>query len=137
METIRRGPMIMQTQRSCQMCDGRGKSYMNERKVKKVIDFYIPAGVKSGEKITLHDVSLNRKVFSTGCVPSFEEGHQLPDMPRGDVIVQFQVKKHSVYKRMGADLAMAKELTLVEALCGFEFHVRGLEEDSWLKIHGK
>jgi len=120
METIRRGPMIMQTQRSCQMCDGRGKSYMNERKVKKVIDFYIPAGVKSGEKITLHD-----------------EGHQLPDMPRGDVIVQFQVKKHSVFKRMGADLAMAKELTLVEALCGFEFHVRGLEEDSWLKIHGK
>lgn len=120
METIRRGPMIMQTQRNCPNCEGRGKSYKNERKVTKQLEFYIPAGVKSGDKQTLHD-----------------EGHQLPDMPRGDVIVHFKVRKHPVFKRMGADLAMAKELTLVEALCGFQFHVKSLEENQWFKISGK
>jgi len=120
METVRRGPMIMQTQRECPRCDGRGKSYSNERNVKKDLEFFIPAGVKNGDKITLHD-----------------EGHQLPDMPRGDVIVQFKVKKHAVFKRMGADLAMAKELTLVEALCGFEFLVKSLEEQQWFKIQSK
>jgi len=120
METVRRGPMIMQTQRECPSCDGRGKAYKNERKVRKQLEFYIPTGVKNGDKQTLHD-----------------EGHQLPDMPRGDVVVQFQVKKHPIYKRMGADLAMAKELTLVQALCGFEFLVKGLEEETFFKISGK
>lgn len=120
METVRRGPMIMQTQRECPSCDGRGKAYKNERKVRKQLDFYIPTGVKNGDKQTLHD-----------------EGHQLPDMPRGDVVVQFQVKKHPIFKRMGADLAMAKELTLVQALCGFDFLVKGLEENTFFKIAGK
>jgi len=117
METVRRGPMIMQTQKECPQCDGRGTQYENERKVKKNVSFYLPAGVKDGDRQTLHD-----------------EGHQLPGMPTGDVIVQFRVKKHQTFKRIQADLAMARELTLVEALCGFSFHVRSLEKDTWLKI---
>jgi len=32
---------------------------------------------------------------------------------------------------------MAKELTLVQALCGFEFLVKGLEENTFFKISGK
>lgn len=117
METIRRGPMIMQAQRECPSCEGKGKVYKNERQVKKSLEFYIPAGATDGDKHTIHD-----------------EGHQLPDLPRGDVIVQFKVKKHPIFKRMGADLAMAKELTLVEALCGFEFLVKALEENQWFRI---
>jgi len=117
METIRRGPMIMQTQRDCPQCGGRGTSYENERKVKKTVTFYLPAGVKDGDKQTLHD-----------------EGHQLPGMPHGDVVLQFRVKKHPTFKRIQADLAMAKELTLVEALCGFSFNVKSLEKQTWLKI---
>merc|ERR1719232_519646 len=117
METVRRGPMILQSQRTCQQCQGRGTSYENERKVKKTVSFYIPAGVKDGDKQTIHD-----------------EGHQLPDQPHGDVMLTYRVKKHKTFKRIEADLAMAKELTLVEALCGFEFYVKSLEEETWLKI---
>jgi len=117
MENIRRGPMILQSQRTCQQCGGRGTSYENERKVKKQVSFYLPAGVKDGDKQTIHD-----------------EGHQLPDQPHGDILLSYRVKKHKTFKRIEADLAMAKELTLVEALCGFEFYVKSLEEETWLKI---
>lgn len=117
METVRRGPMILQSQRTCAQCQGRGTSYENERKVKKTVSFYIPAGVKDGDKQTIHD-----------------EGHQLPDQPNGDIIITYRIKKHRTFKRIQADLAMAKELTLVEALCGFSFYVKSLENDTWLKI---
>lgn len=117
METVRRGPMIMQSQRTCPRCQGRGTQFLNLRNVKKKLTFYVDKGVKNGDKQVLSD-----------------EGHQLPDMPAGDVVVQYRVKKHATFKRMGADLAMEKELTLVEALCGFEFLVKGLEKDNWLKV---
>jgi len=118
METVRRGPMILQSQRECPECNGKGIAYENERKVQNKITFYLPSGVKDGDRQTLH-----------------EEGHQLPGMPHGDVIVTYRVKKHKHFKRIQADLAMAKELTLVEALCGFEFYVRSLEREvTWLKI---
>lgn len=120
METVRRGPMILQSQRECQQCHGRGISYVNERKVKKSVEFFLPSGVKDGDKQTLHD-----------------EGHQLPGMPHGDVIVTYKVKKHQIFKRIQADLAMAREITLVDALCGFSFHVKSLEPNSWLKISSK
>jgi len=107
----------LQSQRECSKCQGRGTSYTNERNVTKELTVYVDAGVKDGDKQVLA-----------------MEGHQLPGQPHGDVIVTFHVKSHPIYKRIQADLACQKEITLVQALCGFEYHMRSLEEDSFLKI---
>lgn len=117
METVRRGPMILQSQRECPQCRGEGIRWINKKTKTKNVEFYINAGVKNGDKQILHD-----------------EGHQYPGMPHGDVIVLFSVKKHKVYKRLQADLAMSKELTLVQALCGFDFMVKSVEAGTWLNV---
>jgi len=117
METVRRGPMILQSQRECSKCNGKGISYINERRVQKELTVYIEPGTKDGDRTTLD-----------------YEGHQLPEQPHGDVIVTFHVKAHPLFKRIQADLACQKEITLVQALCGFSYYIRSLEEQTFLEI---
>jgi len=117
LETVRRGPMVLQSQKTCPQCRGEGIRWVNKKQKKKEVELYINPGVKNGDKQVLHD-----------------EGHQYPGQPHGDVIVLFTVKKHRVFKRLQADLAMSKELTLMEALCGFNFLVKSVEDGTWLKI---
>jgi len=117
METVRRGHMILQSQRTCPECGGRGQAFVGERTVEKKIEIFVPAGCRDGDKQVLDG-----------------EGHDLPDMPTGDVIVIFKIKKHSLYIRKGADLCMQKQLSLVEALCGFDFTVKSIMRGDWLRI---
>lgn len=117
METVRRGPMILQSQRDCPRCGGRGISYTNERTVKKTLEVIIPQGTKNGDTVKKYD-----------------EGHKLPGMPHGDVVVTFKVRPHKVFKRLQADLAMAKEITLVEALCGTTFQMKSISRGDWLSV---
>ena len=46
-------------------------------------------------------------------------GHEIPDAANGDLVIVLRAVKHNLYKRIGADLAMTKRITLKEALCGF------------------
>jgi len=111
MQVIRQGPMVMQTQRQCDMCGGRGFSLPDEREVKKTGTVHIPHGIKNGGKVTLHG-----------------EGHSLPEYQKGDVTFVVRLKKHKIYHRKGADLGCEHTLTLCEALCGYSFrleHVSG------------
>ena len=39
----------------------------------------------------------------------------------GDLYVRIKIKKHDVYIRKGADLFMEKNISLLEALTGFNF----------------
>lgn len=120
MERIHRGHMVLQTQKTCPRCDGKGISFKNEKKIDKKLEVYIPPGVCDGDKF-----------------PMEGEGHDLPDMPTGDVIIIFKIKPHPVFKRMGADLAMVKELTLVQALCGYDFHVKSIVTGEWLRVQSE
>jgi len=120
METVRRGPMILQTQRECSVCNGKGVSFEQEKKIQKNLEIYVPAGVKDGDKMVM-----------TG------DGHDLPGMSNGDVIIIFKVKPHKMFNRIQADLAIAKEITLVQALCGYSFTIRSVNGEDWLKISSK
>jgi len=120
METVRRGPMILQTQRECSSCKGKGVSFENEKKIEKNLEIFVPAGVKDGDKMVMSG-----------------DGHDLPGMSNGDVIVIFKVKPHKIFNRIQADLAIAKEITLVEALCGYSFTIRSVNGEDWLKIESK
>lgn len=70
-------------------------------------------GMPHGEKITLNG-----------------QGHQVPDLGDGDLIVVVGIKKHPIFTRKGADLFMRKEVSLLSALAGIDFcltHLDGRE----------
>jgi len=106
-QVIRQGPMMMQTQRQCDSCRGRGFSLPDEKEVERKGTVHIPHGIKNGGKILLHG-----------------EGHSLPEYQKGDVAFIVRLKKHNVYHRKGADLGCGHTLTLCEALCGYEFRLK-------------
>jgi DnaJ homolog subfamily A member 2 len=108
------GPgMVQQVQSSCPACSGNGK-IINEKdkcksckgnkvyKDRKVLEVNIEKGMVHGQKIK----------FSG-------EADEIPGTLPGDVIIVIQEKEHETFRRKGADLVMAMELELQEALCGF------------------
>ncbi|GFY62448.1 dnaJ homolog subfamily A member 1 [Trichonephila inaurata madagascariensis] len=52
------------------------------------------------------------------------EGDQEPGLEPGDIVIVLDEKEHALFKRRGSDLIMRMELTLVEALCGFQRIIR-------------
>jgi len=56
------------------------------------------------------------------------EGDQTPDLEAGDVIIVLDEKEHNVFRRRGIDLSMQLELSLTEALCGFQRSIHTLDD---------
>jgi len=104
---VRQGPMMLQTNRKCDRCRGRGFQLPDEKEVEKTGTVHIPHGIKSGGKIVLHG-----------------EGHSLPQYEKGDVTFVVRLMKHKIYQRQGADLGCEHTLTLCQALCGYEFRLK-------------
>jgi len=104
---VRQGPMMLQTQRECDACRGRGFQLPDERLVEKTGTVHIPHGITNGGKIILHG-----------------EGHSLPEYQKGDVTFIVRIRKHNFYQRKGADLGCEHTLTLCQALCGYEFRLK-------------
>jgi len=104
---VRQGPMMLQTQRQCDACRGRGFSLPDEKEIEKTGTVHVPHGIKNGGKIVLHG-----------------EGHSLPEYQKGDVTFVVRLKRHKIYQRKGADLGCEHTLTLCEALCGYEFRLK-------------
>lgn len=55
------------------------------------------------------------------------EGNEIPGAEAGDLVVVVSIKKHRFFERIGADLALEKEITLKEALLGFTFTCKFLD----------
>jgi len=111
LETMKQGPMILQHQIKCPSCEGKGNMYKKKKLKKKKVKVDIPKGVQNGQTITVEG-----------------EGHSLPGKLPGDVSVTIKVKHHFFYTRMGADLCCEHNITVKDALCGFECsfeHVSG------------
>jgi len=116
------GPgMIEQRQGKCTVCNGEGEvvkdkdrcAECNGEKVvkeRKVLEVIVEKGMQNNQKITF-----------TG------EADEMPGTLTGDVIFIIQEKEHDFFKRQGDDLFIEKSLTLVEALCGFQFIITHLD----------
>jgi len=117
------GPgMIQQMQTVCHDCGGKGEQIKEEDKCKeckgkkvvkdkKVLTVYIDKGMKHGQKI----------VFSG-------ESDEAPGMEPGDIIFVLIEKKHDMFKRNGNDLYMECSIPLIEALAGFNFTIKHLDD---------
>jgi len=117
------GPgMIQQMQTVCPECNGKGEQIKEEDKCtnckgkkvvkdKKVLTVYVDKGMKHGSKI----------VFSG-------EADEAPGMEPGDIIFVVIEKKHELFKRNGNDLYIEQTIPLIEALGGFQFIVKHLDD---------
>jgi len=118
------GPSIIQMQQECDECDRKGeiidpkdrcKQCHGKKVVKesKIIEVEIDKGMQEGKRITFN-----------------EEGDQAPGVRPGDIVVVLKEKEDPEYSfvRRGDDLIMEKEISLVEALTGYEFLVKHLDD---------
>lgn len=120
--TVRQvGPMIQQTQSTCNVCKGQRKSMPEHKKCKKcngactvkerkVVEVYIDKGAPNGHKITIGG-----------------EADEKPNTIPGDLVFILDLQPHDVFKRHGVDLHMTKNITLYEALTGFKFSLEHLD----------
>ncbi|SMR46023.1 unnamed protein product [Zymoseptoria tritici ST99CH_1A5] len=110
------GPgMVTQQTVPCNTCAGRGSFYADKDKCKrckgvrtvkekKILEMYIPRGAREGEQIVLAG-----------------EADQSPDDSEpGDIVFELVEAQHEVFHRAGSDLQAEVEISLVEALTGFD-----------------
>ncbi|KAE8697511.1 DnaJ protein-like protein ANJ1 [Hibiscus syriacus] len=105
---------------ACPECEGSGEVYMDlmcpqckGNKVtqeKKKLKVHIEKGMLDGHKITFK-----------------RQANEAPDIATGDIVVVLQLKKHPTFKRMMDDLHVEHNLSLTEAMCGFEFALTHLD----------
>ncbi|KAK5167499.1 DnaJ-like protein xdj1 [Saxophila tyrrhenica] len=109
------GPgLVTQETVPCNTCAGRGSFYQDKDKCKKckgvrtikqkkILELYIPRGSRQGEKIVLAG-----------------EADQDPDDEEpGDIVFELVEEQHATFNRAGADLQADLDISLSEALTGF------------------
>lgn len=104
---------VMQQQVKCPACGGRGFELADGwhlSKKRESLDVFIEKGSKDGEKFKFR-----------------EKGNMQPGCTTGDVCIVLKQEKHPFFKRKGADLLIKKEISLVDALCGFNFEIKHLD----------
>uniref|UniRef100_A0A8C3G0Y8 DnaJ heat shock protein family (Hsp40) member A2 n=1 Tax=Cyclopterus lumpus TaxID=8103 RepID=A0A8C3G0Y8_CYCLU len=99
------GEVISEKDR-CKKCEG--KKVVKEV---KILEVHVDKGMKHGQKITFGG-----------------EADQAPGVEPGDIVLVLQEKENETFRRDGNDLFMNHKLGLVEALCGFQFMLKHLDE---------
>lgn len=108
-EVIRMGPMIQQMQSACASCGGEGKTFKTKQE-REVLEVHIQKGSPDGHKVVFREMA-----------------DEHPEADTGDVIFVLKQQEHEVFKRKGADLFVEKNISLVEALCGFTMELTHLD----------
>lgn len=104
------GPgMVQQIQAQCSECGASGFK-VKKTKERKVLEVHVEPGMCDSDKIRFNGAS-----------------DEQPNAEPGDVVFILQEKKHATFKRKHADLLLQKDITLMEALCGYEFVVNHLD----------
>jgi DnaJ homolog subfamily A member 2 len=125
----RMGSMVSQTISNCYKCNGKGKTIKKESLCQtcdgnKVIiqsthiDFYIKPGSYHGEKILLRS----------------KGDWDIKTNDYGDLMIIInEIKDNGHLTREGENLIYNKQVSLVDALCGFEFIIKQLD-NRYLKV---
>lgn len=101
--------MVQQIRQRCQDCDGEGYRVQKKRE-REVLEVFVEKGMKNTEKIVFRN-----------------KADEKPNMEAGHLNFIIQEKPHEIFKRKGADLLVTKNLSLNEAICGFEWKITHLD----------
>lgn len=140
--------LATEVQVPCGTCNGAGQFFKEKERckrckgvrtisTKKMLELYIPPGSRQGDRIVLSG-----------------EADQKPDQEPGDIVFELVETPHETFSRAGADLSAHLEITLAEALTGFDrvvlkhldgrgIHVKVepkgqiLRPEQILKVHGE
>jgi len=113
--------MIQQVQSNCSDCGGTGEMISPKDRCGKC------RGKKVYRKIHSFDVHINKGMRDKQKILFRDYGDQAPGIIPGDVYCQLKMAPHKKFKREGAHLFYSKEISLVEALTGFEFTMKTLD----------
>jgi len=108
-QVVRMGPMVQQMQAQCSACGGQGKSFKTKQE-REVLEVLIQKGSPNNHKVTFREMA-----------------DEHPDADCGDVNFILKEQDHADFKRKGADLFIERDISLVEALCGFELELTHLD----------
>jgi len=109
------GPgMVTQQTLPCGTCNGKGSFYADKDKCKKckgerttqqkkILELYVPRGSREGEHVVL----------------AGEADQDPDDAEPGDIVFELVEEQHKTFNRAGADLHAEIEISLSEALTGF------------------
>lgn len=118
---------MMQTQRECDACGGKGKIIKNpcpscrgtgRMKRQKTLEINIPAGIDNGQRIVAN--GQGNAGYNGGTY--------------GDLYVQIAVKPHSIFVRDGNDIRLELPITFVDAALGAKVTVPTLEGESEMTV---
>jgi len=73
------------------------------------------------------DIDINEGSFDNRYCIFHGEANEYSWQEPGDIIVFIQEVAHEVFKRKGADLLIEKEITIKEALTGFDLEIDKLD----------
>lgn len=100
------------------------------------IDKWVMNGnVRNGQRETIY-VNVPMGIDENEFVLIQERGNVVNENLKGDIKIGFKITNDTPFERMGLDLIYRKTITLKEALCGFAFEIRHLNEKT-LSIHNK
>jgi DnaJ homolog subfamily A member 2 len=106
MEMRQLGPgMITQIQRPCSECNGQGYKAQTKNE-REVIEVHVEKGAHDNQKISFQGMA-----------------DEVPGRETGDVNFVIQEKDHELFKRKGADLLIMQDISLNQALTGFEVRI--------------
>ena len=105
------GPgMLQQIQVPCEDCRRSGfiikPDYMTMN-IDEELDVFIPKGSKSGDKLKFRD----KGNIIPGCLP-------------GDIVLIINIKNTTEFKRKENDLLLVKHISIKQALCGINLHIK-------------
>jgi len=86
----------------------------------EIIYVSVPQGIDDGEIIILRD-----------------KGNILNENQKGDVKIFIKIVNETLFKRVGLDLILDKTISLKEALCGFSFELKYLNDKSYTLNNNK
>lgn len=121
---VQLGPMIIEQRVACHLCNGQGMvlptsslcSACNGEQLAEeevLVPFEIPPGVAERERLVARG-----------------QGHTLPGLAYGDVVLVCHMQEHHHFFRKGDDLLAEHRVPLQQAICGGTFEVPHLNSHS-------
>jgi len=87
--------------------------------------------VENGNKVFEHEtlyINIPKGVDDNEIIILREKGNVINDALRGDVKIFIKIKNNTLFTRSGLDLILNKTISLKDALCGFSFELKYLND---------
>lgn len=118
----RMGNTILQSQQTCPECRGEGYVIKDEERCPGC------KGQKVAKESKMIKISLDKGAPDSKRYTFEGESDEMPDYEPGDVIIEIHIKKHEKFERNGADLTYVADISLLEALTGFQLMIKHLDD---------